>query len=465
MTIWDQVGQEIENFTDGIRDVPVSSPVDAEALRRDIKSRFGDFATPIPLPDLTRQVADLLRCYSVQVTHPRYFGLFNPSVSHASIVADTLVALYNPQLAAWSHSPIANEIERFTLRYLARAIGFDPETTFANFTTGGLEANLSAAIVALAHRFPDYDRHGVAALPARPAVYVTSESHHSFVKICRMAGLGTEALREVPTTDTFIMDVAALRSLIDSDRQAGMLPLMIVGTAGSTAGGLVDPLNELAGVAGDCGAWFHVDAAWGGAAVLVPRLRPSLAGIERADSITWDAHKWLSVPMGAGMFFCRHREAPRRAFNVSASYMPPDSAADTIDPYVSTLQWTRRAIGLKLFMAIAERGGARFSDQIDRQARLGDTLREKLQAAGWSVVNNTTLPVVCVTNDDIRAGLVSPAEIAAAIQARGRVWISDVLLGRRERALRACITSFRTDEADLDVLVDELAQTQDLPQR
>ena len=458
MTIWEQVGQEIEDYTDRIRDLPVASAVDAQALRHEVESRFGDFDPPIALADLTKQVSELFGRCSVHVAHPRYFGLFNPSVSHASIVADTLVALYNPQLAAWSHSPIANEIERFTLRYLARAIGFDPDTTFANFTTGGLEANLSAVIVALAHRYPEYDRGGVAALPARPAVYVTSESHHSFVKICRMAGLGTEALREVPTTSTFSMDVSALRTQIDNDRQAGWEPLMIVGTAGSTAGGMVDPLNELATVAAECSSWFHVDAAWGGAAVLVPRLRPALAGIERADSITWDAHKWLSVPMGAGMFFCRHREAPRQAFNVSASYMPSDSGADTVDPYVTTLQWTRRAIGLKLFMAIAERGGTAFSNQIERQARLGDILRRKLQVAGWSVVNDTPLPVVCVTNAALRTGRTATTDIVAAIQARGRVWISDVVLGRRERALRACITSFRTTEADLDVLVEELAQ-------
>jgi aromatic-L-amino-acid decarboxylase len=137
--------------------------------------------------------------------------------------------------------------------------------------------------------------------------------------------------------------------------------------------------------------------------------------------------------------------------------MPSDAGADTIDPYVSTLQWTRRAIGLKLFMSIAERGGAGFSEQIDRQARLGDTLRRKLQAAGWVVVNDTALPVVCITNDDVRAGRCSTAEIVKIVQARGRVWISDVFLGRRERALRACITSFRTTEDDLDTLVDELA--------
>jgi aromatic-L-amino-acid/L-tryptophan decarboxylase len=461
MTIWEQVGREIEDFTNGIRELPVSAPVTARDLRQELESRFDDFTAPIPLPGLTRQVADLFRRNSVHVTHPRYFGLFNPSVSEASIVADTLVALYNPQLAAWSHSPIANEIERFTLRHLARAIGFDPDTAVANFTTGGLEANLSAVIVALAHRFPDYDRLGVAGRGATPCIYVTSESHHSFVKICRMAGLGTDALREVPTTAAFVMDVAALRDLVASDRRAGKQPLMIVGTAGSTAAGLVDPLWELADVARDTQSWLHVDAAWGGAAVLVPRLQPSVAGIERADSVTWDAHKWLSVPMGAGMFFCRHRDAARRAFEVSASYMPSRSQADTDDPYVTTLQWTRRCIGLKLFMTIAERGREGFTEQIDRQARLGDTLRHKLRAAGWLVVNETALPVVCVTNADIRAGRLSTTAMVRTIQDRGRVWISEVRLGRREAALRACITSFRSNQQDLDVLIEELALARD----
>jgi aromatic-L-amino-acid/L-tryptophan decarboxylase len=458
VTIWDQVGREIEAFIEDIRELPVSSPVRAVDLRRELESRFDDFTTPIPLADLTSQVADLFRRHSVHVTHPRYFGLFNPSVSRASIVADTLVALYNPQLAAWSHSPIANEIERFTLRHLARALGFDADATAATFTTGGLEANLSAVLAALAHRFPQYDRLGIAGLEAAPSVYVTSESHHSFVKICRMAGLGTDALREVPTTATFAMDVAALGDLMAADRRTGRVPLVIVGTAGSTAGGIVDPLETLADIARDTGTWFHVDAAWGGAAVLVPRLRPYLAGIERADSVTWDAHKWLSVPMGAGMFFCRHVDANRRAFDVSASYMPSQSSADTIDPYVSTLQWTRRAIGLKLFMSIAARGRDAFNEQIDHQARLGDDLRATLRASGWLVVNETALPVVCVSSDEIRAGRVSTTAMVEMIQRRGRVWVSEVVLGRRERALRACITSFRSSAQDLDVLVDELAR-------
>jgi glutamate/tyrosine decarboxylase-like PLP-dependent enzyme len=229
-----------------------------------------------------------------------------------------------------------------------------------------------------------------------------------------------------------------------------------VGTAGTTGGGVVDPLPVLADIAAGCGAWVHVDAAWGGAAALVPRLRAALDGIERADSVTWDAHKWLSVPMGAGMFFCRHPAAVRAAFDVSTSYMPSTTGVETTDPYMTTVQWSRRAIGLKVFMSLAERGRDGFAEQIDRQARMGDVLRAKLTDAGWTIVNDTPLPLICFTHDDLRSNQTSTADILETIYSRGNVWISDVVLGRKERVLRACITSFRTEEADLEYLINEL---------
>lgn len=454
-TAWAQVGREVEGFLDEMGALPVSSPASPDEVRHAIESRF-DFGEPIPLPALTSQASELLRRYATHVTHPRYFGLFNPSVSVAAIVADALVALYNPQLAAWSHSPAANEIERLTLRYFTRAIGFDPEASSANFTTGGLEANLSALVLALTQRFPSYRHTGVAGLGSRPAVYISTESHHSLLKICRVVGLGDEALREVPTSRDFAMDPAALREMIEADSRAGRCPFLLVGTAGTTGGGIVDPLAGLADIASEFNLWFHVDAAWGGAAVLVPRLRPLLQGIERADSVTWDAHKWLSVPMGAGMFFCRHADAARNAFDISTSYMPAGSGEDVADPYRTTLQWSRRAIGLKLFMSLAELGGRGLREQIDHQALMGDLLKRKLVEAGWIVVNDTALPLACMTHDDIRAGICKTEDIVKSVQARGRVWISDVVLGRREKALRACITSFRTKEEDLSVLISEL---------
>ena len=455
MSIWNAIGREVENFTADIRELPVLRPSLRDALREEIESCF-DFASPVPLAELTRKVIGLLRAHTVQVTHPRYFGLFNPSVSEASIVADTLAALYNPQLATWSHAPAANELERLTLRYFSFMLGFNPDTTFANFTTGGLEANLSAVLVALGHRFPTFAHRGASALGVEPVIYLTSESHHSFLKIARMTGVGTDALCEVATTTSFAFDVSALRERIDVDAAAGRCPFMIVGTAGTTGGGIIDPLAALADVAREAGAWFHVDAAWGGAATLVPRLRPALEGIERADSVTWDAHKWLSAPMGAGMFFCRHSAAVRRAFDVATSYMPSSTEAETADPYATTVQWSRRAIGLKVFMSLAERGRDGLAEQIDHQARMGDALRSMLAAVGWTVVNATVLPLVCFTHADIRSGRRTTGEILDRLYARGKVWISDVVLGRKERVLRACITSFWTEEQDLQCLIDEL---------
>ncbi len=455
MSVWTQLINEIERFTTEVRDLPVFQQVTPSEVRAELESHY-TFDKPIPLKALTADVVRLLRTWTIHVTHPRYFGLFNPSVLPASIVADTLVALYNPQLAAWSHAPAANEIERLTLYAFARAMGFDPENVLANFTTGGAEANLSAVLAALAHRLPGIAESGVAGLGSRPAIYLTSESHHSFVKIARMTGLGTSALHEVPVTKHFTLDVDAFSRRIHQDLEQGWFPLMVIGTAGTTGAGLIDPLPQIADVANRFGVWFHVDAAWGGSAVLSPRLKPLVGGIECADSVTWDAHKWLSVPMGAGMFFCQHPEAVKQAFAISTSYMPKESGDHTVDQYSTTAQWSRRLIGLKVFMTLAELGMDGYSELIEHQAAMGDLLRVRLRETGWLIRNETPLPVVCFSHPDIQSGSLTTGKILEAIYARGRVWISDVVLGGQERVLRACITSFRSNESDIECLIAEL---------
>jgi glutamate/tyrosine decarboxylase-like PLP-dependent enzyme len=433
----------------------VSPQVSPEQVRAELANRY-TFNSPIPLDAITENVINLLRAWTVHVTHPRYFGLFNPSVRQASIIADALVALYNPQLAAWSHAPAANELEQLTLRHFAHALGLDKQALHANFTTGGAEANLSAVLAALVSRVPGWNETGFFGQHSRPAIYLTGETHHSFVKIARMTGLGTDALREIPTDSHLRMDVDALQSRIEADRASGWHPLLLVGTAGTTNAGIVDPLEQLSEVATAHELWYHVDAAWGGSAVLSPQLKGVVAGIERADSITWDAHKWLSVPMGAGMFFCRHPEAIARAFAITTSYMPDAVEGSTVDPYATTAQWSRRAIGLKVFMALAELGTDGYAELIEWQAQMGDALREQLHQLGWDVVNDTNLPVVCFTHPDIRQGKRSTREILHTISERGRVWISDVVLGNQERVLRACITSFHTNESDLVCLLEEI---------
>jgi glutamate/tyrosine decarboxylase-like PLP-dependent enzyme len=455
MSVWPRIVDEIEKFPVEERSLPVLQPVTPAEVRSALESRY-TFDAPVPLETLTEDVIQLLRNWTIHATHPRYFGLFNPSILPAGVVADALVALYNPQLAAWSHAPAANEIEQLTLRTFAGALGFDPRSTLANFTSGGAEANFSAVVTALVYRIPEMAEAGLVGAGIRPVIYLTSESHHSFVKIARMTGMGTDALREVAVAETFTMDVTALEQAVPSDLEAGRLPLIVVGTAGTTGAGLIYPLPKIAETASRLGLWFHVDAAWGGSAVLSPLLKPALAGIERADSVTWDAHKWLSVPMGAGMFFCRHPDAARRAFAISTSYMPKDSGEDALDPYAVSVQWSRRMIGLKVFMALAELGMDGYRGLIERQARMGDVLRRRLAETGWLIRNETPLPVVCFTHPDIQSGRVTTAGVLESIYTRGQVWISEVVLGGQAKVLRACITSYRTDEADIDCLIDEL---------
>jgi glutamate/tyrosine decarboxylase-like PLP-dependent enzyme len=184
--------------------------------------------------------------------------------------------------------------------------------------------------------------------------------------------------------------------------------------------------------------------------VVSPRLRGHLEGIGAADSITCDAHKWFSVPMGAGMFFCRHPAAVLRAFESDIAFMP-GKTPDVLDPYTSTAQWSRRFIGLKLFLALAERGESGYIEMIEHQACMGDMLRRELGRTGWRIVNKTPLPVVCFTRD----GLVA-SRFLAELHERQIAWMSEVQLDGNAPVLRACVTSFRTTEQDIQWVVAEM---------
>lgn len=429
---------------------PIVPTVKVDEIRSYLGSRY-DFQTPLPLDEVTADVERMLQTWQVHVTHPHYFGLFNPSVTTPSIIADTLVAMYNPQLAAWRTSPGPNEIERHTLAWLAGKFGL-PSDSAATFTSGGAEANLSAVTAALTRAFPQYGERGLRSLQAAPTIYLTGESHHSFNKIAHMTGLGREGLRIVATDRELKMDLGDLSRRVAEDRRNGFAPFMIVGTAGTTAAGAIDPLRELAAFCQRENLWFHADAAWGGAAIISPVLRSHLAGIDLADSITCDAHKWFSVPMGAGMLFCRHPETVAEAFRAETAYMPPKTAGPVIDPYTSSVQWSRRFIGLKLFLALAHYGESGYIEMIEHQARMGDVLRDSLKLAGWRIVNHSPLPLVCFTRDGL-----DTTRFLAALYERQIAWMSEVRLGGGVPALRACITSFRTTQSDIQQVVDEMS--------
>jgi aromatic-L-amino-acid decarboxylase len=444
----DEIGSDFAQLQVDIANGPILPTVTAEEIRSYLASRY-DFTRALPLEQVIADVEKMLRTWQVQVTHPRYFGLFNPSVTLASVIADTLVAMYNPQLANWRTSPAANEMERHTLGWLAAKFGL-PENAIATFTSGGTEANLSAVIVALTRAFPDYGEHGLRHLRAQPSIYLTEETHHSFSKIAHMTGLGRRALRTIPTDRCLKMNLGELKKRVAEDRINGFLPFLVVGTGGTTAAGVIDPLSEIGHFCREEGLWFHADAAWGGSAILSPTLKRYLAGIDMADSITCDAHKWLSVSMGCGMFFCRHPETVAEAFRADVSYMPGKPVGPAFDPYTTSAQWSRRFIGLKLFLALAHHGEAGYVEMIEHQTQMGDVLREALRSSGWHIVNSTPLPLVCFA----REGVV-PAIFLAALHKRQIAWMSEARLGGIP-VVRACITSFKTTERHIRWVVDEM---------
>jgi glutamate/tyrosine decarboxylase-like PLP-dependent enzyme len=433
----------------------VSAKVAPSAATEQVASRFDLEAGATP-DAVLRQVEDLLRRFAVQVTHRRYFGLFNPSVLPESVAAAALVAAYNPQEAVFSHAPGAIAMERRALAFLAGRIGWDgfgSGGAEGHFTSGGQEANLSALVVALAHRFPAWREEGIAGLDAKPVFYVGAEGHHSLVKAARVVGLGERSVRRVAIDASGRMDLGALSAQIADDQRSGAHAFMVVGTAGTTSTGAIDALADLAVICREHALWLHCDAAWGGGALLSDALRGHLEGIDAADSVTWDAHKWLSTPMGAGAFLCRHPEALDRAFAVESGYMPAGGEG-VPDPHRTSLQWSRRAIGVPVLAALATRGTKGYARLIEHQTQMGDALRARLEERGFRLVNETPLPLVCFTHP--RAD--DPASIARSVVASGQAWISTVTLADGARALRACITSYRTTEADLDALVDALCE-------
>lgn len=450
----DQLKHAFEILESEIAEGPVVPNTTVDQIRAFLASRY-NFKQSAKLEEVIDDVEEMLRSWQVQVTHPRYFGLFNPSVTLASVVADTLVAMYNPQLANWQTSPAANEIERHTLGWLAEKFGL-PADSIATFTSGGTEANASAVVVALTHLFPAYGEYGLRHLTGEPTIYLTEEAHHGFNKIAHMAGLGRRSLRPIETDADLKMSVSALRKRVTEDRNQGFLPFMVVGTAGTTAAGVIDPLQEIGRFCREAGLWFHADAAWGGAAAVSPNLRTYLAGIETADSITCDAHKWLSVPMGCGMFFCRYREAVAQAFRSAVTYMPGKTsgqmieASRTFDPLTHSTQWSRRFIGLKLFMALAERGEMGMAGMIEHQTHMGQFMRDLLKENGWLIVNSTPLPVICFTRDGL-----NHTRFLAALRERQIAWMSEAKLAGVP-VIRACISSFRTTEQDIKWVVGEM---------
>lgn len=451
--IWQALAELIERYHAEIDHLPVAPELHPAAIRN-LLSAY-DFSTPQPPREALELAARCLTRWQVHTPHPRYFGLFNPRPTTMGIVGDALAAAFNPQIAAWSHSPFAAEVEAHLIRALGARFGFEPPDCDGTFCSGGMEANHTAVLTALVHRFPGFVEDGVRSLPAAPVLYVSAESHHSFLKAARLCGLGASAVRRIEVDSTLRLRADLLEEAIAEDRAHGFEPFLIGATAGTTNAGAIDPLPALAAIARRENLWLHVDAAWGGAAALVPELRPLLDGIEQAHSITFDAHKWLSVPMGAAIYLARDPEILGRTFRVATAYMPKEAAGlDVVDPHLHSMQWSRRFIGLKLFLSLLVAGWDGYAEAIRRQIAMSRLLAELLAARGWELIPGAGLGVVCfASNGDGE----EQKRIALEVVRSGRAWISTTLVGpARRTVLRACVTNYRTSPADVEALVEAL---------
>lgn len=407
------------------------------------------FDEPEDLATLMDWTIEALDKGIVQMTHPGYLGLFNPAPTFASECADRIVAAFNPQICVHSHAPAAVEIEQHVIDEVGRRAGL-PDGSGGHFTSGGAEANATAVLCALQTKCPEYDEKGVFAFKGLPTIYVSAESHLAWMKIAHAAGIGRTAVRLVATDGQGRMDADTLDAIIEDDRKAGCIPVLIAATAGTTNAGMIDPLKPCADLARRHDMWFHVDAAWGGAAIASHKVRPALSGIERAHSITIDAHKWFATTMGAGMFLTSRTDIPARVFRVAASYMPESEASK--DFYVNSNQWSRRFIGLRLFLSLGAAGWQGYGAHVEQSIALTDRLAHRLVSVGWTQANASPLGVICMVPPEGHEAVDSYVD---TVLNDGRFWISKADF-EGQPVLRACVTNGRADGALIDRLADML---------
>lgn len=453
--VWNYLVDKLERHYSDPSQVRVAPPLEPEVVRDYCAV---DFTTPVKPQDAIDYVTAGLDQFIVHTSHPGYYGLFNPRPAFAGIIADAITAVYNPQMAAWSHSPFAVEAESHVIREFGRKFGYEPGSIDGTFTNAGAEANHTALLVALTRLVPGFAEEGLAGNDRRPVIYVSQESHHSFLKAAGLSGMGRRSVRNIATGAGYAIDVKALRKRIAEDIAAGYLPVMVVSTIGTTGMGAIDPIKEIDSVAREYGMWHHADAAWGGAVALSSKHRHLVDGLELADSITFDAHKWLSVPMAAGMLITRHPAALLETFRITADYMPREGKEfEIIDPFTHSIQWSRRFTGLKLFMAMLIYSWEGYEKVISRQFETGAMLRNKLRDAGWKIYNDTRLPIVNFGLPEMEANPEKITRFCRRVTDSGKVWISVYSTGGIS-TLRACITNYNTTEKDLNILLNTLSQ-------
>jgi aromatic-L-amino-acid/L-tryptophan decarboxylase len=408
---------------------------------------------PAALDAVYRDFQTRIQPYSSGNTHPRFMGWVQGTGTAIGALAEMLAAAMNANCGGRDHAAI--EVERQIARWAAEMFGF-PEAASGIFVTGTSIANFIALTVARTARLGTASRRGgIAAAGQQLTAYVSTAAHGCIRQAMELAGFGSDALRMIPTDRAHRIDLAALRAAIVSDRAAGATPFFLVGNAGTVDVGAIDDLGALASLARAEGLWFHIDGALGGLAMLSPALKPLFAGIERADSIAFDFHKFGQIPYDAGFILVRDAERHRAAFASPAAYLRRETrglAGGSPWPCDFGPDLSRGFRALKTWFTLKAYGTDRLGAEIARSCDLARYL-ERLVAGEprLELLAPVALNIVCFRYRGAEPDRLT-ANIVAELHERGIAAPSTTTIGGR-LAIRVCLINHRTQPDDIDALM------------
>ena len=378
--------------------------------------------------------------------HPGFMAYIPGGGLVTSALAEWIIKSLNPYGTAYFAAPKLAELELEVIRTFAGWLGFDSETGGV-LTTGGSVANFTAVVTARRARLPEDFLSGV--------IYCSDQVHHSITKAASLAGFSTRNIRILPTDESYRLIPGTLENQLEQDLEAGLLPFLVVASAGTTNTGTVDPLEAIGRVCSDYNLWYHIDAAYGGAFALTDRGKKRLSGIERADSVTLDPHKGLFLPYGTGCILVKDRQALIEAHEIRGDYMPDfDRSRAHLDPFSLSLELSREHRGLKMWLPLLLHGEQSFRKALDEKLDLIEVIAEQLARYPQLTVLNhpdlTTLAFRLASADDDENRLLLDKIVAG-----GRVYLSGTTL-KDAFALRVSILSHRTHRKQVDEFFAEL---------
>jgi aromatic-L-amino-acid decarboxylase len=433
-----------------LRDQPAYATLDTASAERLLDRNAPK--TGIEFETLLATLRDRIFPHAAREPHPGFIAYVPSCPTFPAVLGDWLATGFNFFAGVWPVAAGPNEIELVVLDWFRQWLGM-PKGTGGLLTSGGSGANLTAMIAAR-----DRVTRGDASLIAKLTVYASDQTHSSVTRAAWLAGVPREHVRSLPSDDEFRLRVDALRDAIAQDRAHGLEPLMVVANAGTTNTGSVDPMHDIAHLCERENVWLHVDAAYGGFAMLTETGRDALAGIERADSVTLDPHKWLFVPFECGCLLVRDPARLKAAFQIFPEYLADaQTGHEAVNFADYGEQLTRYARAVKVWTSVTYFGTDAIRDAIDRGMMLARRLEQRLRdTPGLEVVSPARFGVVCFrVRPEALDGAALDAlneQVLARVVGDGRYFISSTRL-RGALALRACILGFRTAEEDIDGLV------------